>query len=70
MPKEPNELTEHNQRYVDKAAGEFVQLATSAITKKSHGSLTLKLEWRAHGANRFVLTEEQSEMCLPQPASE
>ena len=70
MPKETNELTEHNQRYIDRAASEFVQLATRAVTVKPHGSLTLRFEWRAAGANRFVLTEEQSEMCLPLPASE
>ena len=70
MPKETNELTAHNQHYVDKAAGEFIECATRAITKKSHGSLTLKFEWRAHGANRFVLTEEQSEVCLAQSSDE
>ncbi len=70
MPKEPNELTEHNRRYIDKATREFVELATRAVTKKSHGSLTLRFEWRAAGANRYVLTEEQSEMCLPHSAGE
>lgn len=64
MPKE-NELTDHNQRFIDKAAREFIECAARAVTKKSHGSLTLKFEWKAAGANRFVLTEEQSEMCLP-----
>lgn len=70
MPKETNELIDHNTRYIDKAAAEFIECAARAITIKSHGSLTLKFEWRAHGANRFVLTEEQSEMCLAQPSDQ
>jgi len=41
MPQEPNELTEHNRRYIDKATREFVELATRAVTKKSHTVLTL-----------------------------
>lgn len=70
MPKEPNELTEHNRRYIDKAAKEFVELATRAVTEKPYGSLSLRFEWRSTAANRYVLTEEQSEMCLPLPAGE
>lgn len=65
MPREANELTEHNDRWIDKAAKEFIECATRAVTKKSHGSLTLRFEWKALGANRFVLIEEQSEICLP-----
>lgn len=70
MPQDDNELTQHNGRWIGQAANEFVELAARAITKKSHGSLTLKFEWRAHGANRFVLTEEQSEMCLAHSADQ
>jgi len=70
MPKEPNELTEHNRRYIDKAAREFIELATRAVTVKPHGSLTLKFEWRSGGAHRVVTNEELSEMCLPSPAGE
>lgn len=70
MPKDTNELTDHNQRFIDKAAREFIELATRAVTVKPHGSLTLRFEWRAYAANRIVTNEELSEMCLPVSAGE
>lgn len=70
MPKDTNELSDHNRHFIDKAAREFIELAARAVTAEPHGSLTLKLEWRACGAHRIVLTEERSSMCLPLPAGE
>lgn len=70
MPKDTNELTDHNRHFIDKAARRFVECATRAVTAEPHGNLTLKFEWRAGGAHRLVFTEEQSEMCLPIPAGE
>jgi hypothetical protein len=62
---EKNELQSHNSAAIDKAAAMFVESATRAVTEEPHGSLTLRFEWRAFGAHRMVVTEEQSEMFLP-----
>lgn len=65
---EKNALELHNSAAIDKAATKFVEFATRAVTAEPHGSLTLRFEWRASGAHRMVVTEEQSEMFLPNRA--
>lgn len=59
---ENNPLDRHNHRAIDAAAAKFIQCARRAVTEAPHGSLTVKLEWRACQAHRLVISEDRSEI--------
>ncbi len=64
---EKDALDIHNHRSIDKAVADFVESARRAVTAEPHGSLTLRFEWRAFGAHRFVINEERSQFLAPTP---